>query len=62
MRGRQDPQASMLALIDVDSRVPAQHPLRTIRALADTALAELSPEFDRCTRPSAAPRSRRSAC
>jgi transposase len=37
----------MLAFIDLDSRVPAEHPLRTINALADQALAALSPEFDR---------------
>ena len=29
-----------------DSRVPATHPIRTIRALADAKLAELSPVFD----------------
>jgi transposase len=37
----------MLAFVDVEKRVPADHPLRTIKALADQALAELSPEFDR---------------
>lgn len=47
MRGRQDPQVSMLAFVDLESRVPAHHPLRTIRVLADNALAELSPQFDR---------------
>lgn len=47
MRGRRDPQVTMLAFIDVETRVPADHPLRTIKRLADRALAELSPEFDR---------------
>jgi transposase len=37
----------MLAFIDLESRVPAHHPLRTIKGLADAALAALSPEFDR---------------
>jgi transposase len=37
----------MLAFVDLESRVPADHPLRTIKALADEALARLSPEFDR---------------
>ena len=46
MRGRQDPQTSMLAFIDVDTRVPLEHPLRTIRRLADAALVRLSPVFD----------------
>src|SRR5215510_3652616 len=36
----------MLAFIDPESRIPAKHPLRTIKQFADTALAELSPEFD----------------
>src|SRR3954453_17104571 len=37
----------MLAFIDPESRIPANHPLRTIKEFADAALAELSPEFDR---------------
>lgn len=47
MRGRRNPQVTMLAFIDLETRVPANHPLRTIKALADQALAELSPKFDR---------------
>jgi transposase len=46
MRGRQDPQATMLALIDIESRVPLDHPLRTIKYMAEEALADLSPVFD----------------
>jgi transposase len=46
MRGRQDRQVSMLAFIDVESRIPLDHPLRTIKYIADEALAELSPVFD----------------
>src|SRR6266516_1622744 len=46
MRGEQDPQVSMLAFIDLETRVPLDHPLRTIRRLADEALAELSSTFD----------------
>ena len=47
MRGRQDPQVSILTFIDADTRVPANHPLRTIKRVADEALQALSPEFDR---------------
>ena len=47
MRGRCDPQLSMLAFVDLDARIPSDHPLRTIKRLADRALAELSPVFDR---------------
>ena len=31
MRGRREPQVSMLAFIDLETRVPAGHPLRTIK-------------------------------
>jgi transposase len=47
MRGRRNPQLTMLAFIDLEERVPAGHPLRTIKRLADEALADLSPTFDR---------------
>ena len=46
MRGRVDPQVGMLAFVDLESRVPVDHPLRTIKRFADGALAELSPLFD----------------
>ncbi|MBI3953969.1 MAG: IS5 family transposase [Chloroflexi bacterium] len=36
----------MLAFVDLEGRVPLDHPLRTIKALADRALAELSRDFD----------------
>jgi transposase len=47
VRGRQDSQVSMLTFIDAETRVPANHPLRTIKRVADDALQALSPEFDR---------------
>jgi transposase len=46
VRGEQEPQVSMLAFIDVETRIPQDHPLRTIRRFADEALAALSPTFD----------------
>jgi transposase len=36
----------MLAFVDLEDRVPVDHPLRVIKRMADTALAELSPLFD----------------
>ena len=45
MRGRQDPQVTLLAFIDLETRVPSNHPLRVI--LADQALKALSPDLDR---------------
>ncbi|MFQ5861478.1 MAG: IS5 family transposase [Dehalococcoidia bacterium] len=47
MRGRREPQVTMLAFVDLEERVPLDHPLRTIKTLADGALGELSAEFDR---------------
>jgi transposase len=47
MRGKRPAQSLMLAFVDLEERVPASHPLRTIKTLADQALAELSPRFDR---------------
>ena len=47
MRGRCNPQRRMLAFVDLDARIPAAHPLRTVKRLADRVLAELLPVFDR---------------
>ena len=47
MRGRHEEQEVMLAYVNLEERVPNDHPLRTIKAVADEALARLSPEFDR---------------
>ena len=46
MRGRPNAQRTMLAIVDLEERIPKDHPLRTIKAVADAALAELSPTFD----------------
>src|SRR5437867_2907481 len=46
MRGEQEPQVTMLAFIDLETRIPQDHPLRTIRRFADEALGSLSPTFD----------------
>ena len=47
MRGRRDPQVTMLAFVDLETRVPPDHPLRLIKAVADKALTALSPDLDR---------------
>ena len=44
MRGRQNPQVSMLPLIDKWTRIPLDHSQLTIKKIADDALQELSPE------------------
>src|ERR1700704_3401327 len=45
MRGDDRQQAGMWSYIAPEQRVPADHPLRPIRAMVDTILAELSPAF-----------------
>jgi transposase len=46
MRGTDTKQASMLSLLTPEKRVPANHPLRVVKLLAEAALKELSPLFD----------------
>jgi len=46
MRGHLDPQASMFSYFSPEARVPAAHPLRSIKGYADTALKSLSRDFD----------------
>ena len=46
MRGKLDPQTDLLCLLSPESRVPLDHPLRTIKRLVDQVLRELSPLFD----------------
>jgi transposase len=46
MRGETPKQSSMLCLVSPESMVPPNHPIRSIKKLADEALAQLSPVFD----------------
>lgn len=46
MRGAETKQASMLSLLTPEKRVPANHPLRRVKQLAELCLAQLSPLFD----------------
>ena len=45
MRGDDERPRDMFSYIRPEERVPADHPLRPIRALVDTVLRELSPRF-----------------
>jgi transposase len=59
MRGADDKQATMFSVISPERRVPADHPLRRMKAMADEILAGLSSTFDamysRIGRPSIPP-------
>ncbi len=45
MRGEVDSQAKVFAYISLEERVPPDHPLRAIKAMADEALARLEPQI-----------------
>jgi transposase len=47
MRGDDRRPDTMFSYVAPEQRVPADHPLRAIRTMVDTALRELSPEFAR---------------
>src|SRR5436309_1057213 len=59
MRGKDIQQSAMFSYVSPEERVPADHPLRPVRQMADIALKALSPVFDRMYidfgRPSIAP-------
>ena len=46
MRGTDYQQSSMFSYISAEQRVPADHPLRAVRAMVDVALGELGARFD----------------
>ncbi len=52
MRGQDAQQASMFSYISLEERIPADHPLRAIRAMTDRALKAMSPLFDKLYAPS----------
>jgi transposase len=59
MRGREEQADGLFSYVSCEARVPADHPLRSIRSIVDEALEVLSPEFERLYsregRPSIAP-------
>ncbi len=45
MRGKQERSGSLFSYVSIEERIPASHPLRRIRKLADQALDRLNPTF-----------------
>src|SRR5580658_8992702 len=46
MRGEERRQRSMLLLVNLEERIPKQHPLTRIKQMAELALRQMSPIFD----------------
>jgi transposase len=46
MRGTGEPQQVLFSYRSMDERIPANHPLRAVRALVDPLLAQLGPSLD----------------
>src|SRR5487761_1411724 len=47
MRGTTSRQVTMLGVIDPEQLIPANHPIRRIKPLAEAALRDLEPTFER---------------
>ena len=47
MRGEDLNQGAMFSYISLETRIPKDHPLRTIRQLVDMVLRQLSPRFEK---------------
>ncbi len=47
MRGEDSKQATMFSVLSPERRVPLDHPLRPIKAMADAVLSSMSKRFDR---------------
>ena len=46
MRGAPDPQLAMLTTLSTEDLIPADHPIRRIRVVVDSVLAEMDDVFD----------------
>ncbi len=45
MRGTDERSGSLFSYVDLEERVPEDHPLRVIREIANRALSDLSADF-----------------
>ena len=45
MRGEADPQPALFSVVDLEARIPRQHPIRKVRRIVDEALPDLEAAF-----------------
>ena len=62
MRGADEQTGSLFSYVSCEARVPADHPLRLIRAVVDEALDVLFPSLSGSMPGSAGPASRPKSC
>ena len=62
MRGSDEQTGTLFSYVDVEDRVPADHPLRAIRTIVNEVLEGLNGEFARIYSDKGRPSSRRSGC
>ena len=62
MRGTDERSGSLFSYVDLEARVPQNHPLRAIRALTNATLAEMSGDSKLCMRVRGVPGSRLRSC
>ena len=55
MRGEDQSSGRLFSYVDLEDRVPAKHPLRLIRGIANDVLASMSGEFERLYSPTGRP-------
>ena len=46
MRGREPEQRVLFSYVNIETRIPREHPLRIVKLLVDEVLRQLSPRFD----------------
>ena len=62
MRGSDERTGELFSYIDIEERVPENHPLRLIRLIVNEVLAALDGEFAQLSPRMGVPRLRRSVC
>jgi hypothetical protein len=62
MRGTEEGTGALFSYVGLEARVPAQHPLRAIREIANAALSDLGGEFTVMYAPLGRPSIPRSSC